>query len=171
MRRSISAVAGGSVLTLALLLAACGGVRSGANLCALVPAEDAAAALGVGLAEAVPQAGDHAQCEWRGAAAGDGLPRKMNAALWRESALRRADPRASGALFFEDQLKTLEKDFPETRVLGAGDASVIGFGDVGDERFTGAILVRKGGDVLTMRIEGADPAAFEAAARRIVDEM
>lgn len=154
-----------------MLVAACGGVRSGANLCALVPAAAATAALGVDLDEAAPQPSDHAHCQWRGVAAPDGLPRLMTAELWREGALRRADPAASGALFFEDKLKALEKDFSETRVLGAGDASVIGFGDVGDERFTGAIVVRKDGDVLAMRIEGGDPAAFEEAARRIVDKM
>lgn len=159
-------------LAVTLFAGACGGVRSGANLCALVPASDAEAALGVALAEAQAKAGDHPQCVWQGADAGDGLARTMSASLWRESALRRADANASGALFFETQLHALEKDYPRTRVIGgAGEVAVIGFGEIGDERFSGAIVARKGGDVLAMRIDGADPAAFEAAARRIVREM
>lgn len=159
-------------LVLALLASGCGGVRSGANLCALVPASEAEAALGVALAEARAEAGDHPQCVWQGADAGDGLPRTMRASLWRERALRRADKGASGALFFETQLQALEKDYPRTRVIGApGAVAVMGFGEIGDERFSGGFVARKEGDVLAMRIEGADPAAFEAAARRIVSEM
>lgn len=159
-------------LAVALFVGACGGVRSGANLCALAPAADAEAALGVPLVAARAEAGDHPQCVWQGADAGDGLPRTMSASLWREGALRRADATASGALFFETQLHALEKDYPRTRVIGgAGEVAVMGFGEIGDERFSGAIVARKGGDVLAMRIDGADPAAFEAVARRIVREM
>jgi hypothetical protein len=156
----------------ALLLAACGDLRSGASLCALVPEADAAAALGVALREARPTKTDHPQCTWTGVDAGDGLPRIMSASLWRERALRRGDRNASGARFFETQLLALEKDYPRTRVIGAaGQVAVMGFGDVGDERFSGAIVVRKGGDVLVMQIDGADPAAFEAVARRIAEKM
>jgi len=159
-------------LALALFAGACGGVRSGANLCALASAREAEAALGVALVEARPEQGDHLRCVWVGADAGDGLPRTMSASLWRERALRRADRNASGAHFFETQLHALEKDYPRTRVVGVpGAAAVMGFGEIGDERFSGAFVARKGRDVLAMRIEGADPAAFEAAARRIVEAM
>ena len=148
-----------------------GGVRSGASLCALVPKAEAEAALGAPPREAVAEKNsDHLQCAWT--AAGDGAPREMTAILWREEALRRKDANLSGALYFEDALRALEKDFPRTRVLGGvGDAAVYGFGDIGDDAFTGGIIVRKRGDVLSMRISGADPAAFEAAARLIAAKM
>jgi hypothetical protein len=166
--RTVGAALGVSLL----LLAGCGELRSGASVCALVSDAEAAAALGVAVREAKPVETDHPQCTWTGADAGDGLPRTMRASLWRERALRRADRNASGALFFETQLLALEKDYPRTRVIGAtGQVAVMGFGDVGDERFSGAIIVRKGGDVLVMQIDGADPAAFEAVARRIAEKM
>lgn len=165
-----------SAVALALLLSACGpfgGVRSGANLCALVSAAEAEAALGVApeAAKAEDNA-DHPVCDWTGTASEDGRPRTMSASLWREDALRRKDATQSGALFFESELRMLEKDFPRTRVLGGiGDAAVFGFGNIEDERFTGGIIVRKNGDVLSMRIDGADPAAFEEVARLIAAKM
>ena len=164
------------IVALAVLAAGCGplgGVRSGAGLCALVSAPDAEAALGVApQAAKVEDSADHPACDWTGVASEDGRPRTMTAALWREEALRRKDATQSGALFFETELHALEKDFPRTRVLGGmGDAAVYGFGAIEDERFTGGIIVRKNGDVLSMRIDGADPAAFEEVARRIAAKM
>ena len=160
------------IVALALLAAACSqGVRSGANLCALVPKADAEAALGAPAQDAATaEAGDHLQCAWT--AAGDGGTRTMTASLWRESKLMHDDATMSGALFFEDQLHALEKDFPRTRVIGGlGEAAVYGFGAIDDDRFTGGIIVRKHGDVLSLRIDGKDPAAFEAAARLIAAKM
>ena len=164
-----------TAVVLTLLASACspfGGVRSGASLCALVSAAEATAALGALSQPAVAEKTvDHPVCEWT-ATSEDGRPRAMSASLWREAALRRKDAAQSGALFFESELHALEKDFPRTRVLGGlGDAAVIGFGDISDERFTGGIIVRKDGDVLSMRIDGADPAAFEEVARLIAAKM
>ena len=157
---------------LAVLMTACSqGVRSGANLCALVPKANAEAALGATTQDArTEEASDHLQCAWT--APGDGATRTMTAALWRETKLMHDDATMSGALFFEDQLHALEKDFPRTRVIGGlGEAAVYGFGDIDDDHFTGGIIVRKHGDVLSMRIDGKDPAAFEAAARLITAKM
>ena len=160
-----------AIVALALLASACSqGVRSGANLCALVPKADAEAALGAPAQDATEKASDHLQCAWT--AAGDGGTRTMTAALWRETRLMHDDATMSGALFFENQLHLLEKDFPRTRVIGGlGEAAVYGFGDIDDAHFTGGIIVRKHGDVLSMRIDGKDPAAFEAAARLIAAKM
>lgn len=158
-------------VALAALAGACGGfggVQSSASLCALVTEEEATAALGVVVVEVAPVDGDHPACQWTGAPPPDGLPRILTADLWRESALRRADRAMTGALFFESQLHLLEKDYGRTRVIGGlGEAAVYGFGDIGDDRFSGAILVRRSGDVFFLRIEGADPAAFEDVARQI----
>ena len=163
-------------VALVLLAGGCGplgGVRSGANLCALVSASEATAAMGV-----VPRAAkarenaDHPVCEWTGTSAEDGSLRTMSVSLWREEALRRKDATQSGALYFESELRALERDYDRTRVLGGmGNAAVFGFGAMEDERFTGGIIVRKKGDVLTMRIDGADPAAFEDVARAIAAKM
>ena len=160
------------LVALALLASACGqGVRSGANLCALVPKADAEAALGAPTQDATTvEASDHLQCAWT--TTGDNATRTMTATLWRESKLMHDDATMSGALFFENQLHLLEKDFPRTRVIGGlGEAAVYGFGDIEDEHFTGGIIVRKHGDVLSLRIDGKDPAAFEAAARLIAAKM
>ncbi len=163
------------ILALALLVSGCGplgGVRSGASLCALVSAAEAEAALGAAPQTANAEDADHPVCDWTGVAADDGRPRTMSASLWRQDALRRKDATQSGALFFETELHALEKDFPRTRVLGGmGDAAVFGFGAIEDERFTGGIIVRKNGDVLLMRIDGKDPAAFEEVTRLIVAKM
>lgn len=161
-----------AIVALALLAGACGqDVRSGASLCALVPQADITAALGAPAQGAAPdEAGDHLQCAWSAATAG--ATHTMTASLWRESRLMRDDATMSGALFFENQLHLLEKDFSRTRVIGGlGEAAVYGFGDLDEDRFTGGIIVRKHGDVLSMRIDGADPAAFEAAARSIAAKM
>jgi hypothetical protein len=163
-----------AVVACAALLAACGpmGVRSGAGLCALAPEAEVSAALGVVVVAAEPGGGDHPACRWNGATSADGIPRYMTADVWRGDALLRARPPTTGAMFFEEQLHLLEKDFGRTRVIGdAGAAAVYGFGEVGAERFTGGIIIRRRNDVLAMRIEGADPAAFETVARRIAEKM
>ncbi|MDX2234554.1 MAG: hypothetical protein NW200_08650 [Hyphomonadaceae bacterium] len=163
------------LVALALLAGACGpfgGVQSGASLCALVPEDEVVAALGVVVVEVAPVAGDHPSCRWSGASGPDGLPRTLSADLWRNGALRRSAPGMSGTAFFESELQRLERDFTRTRVLGGlGEAAVYGFGDITEERFTGGIIVRDEGDVLSLRIAGADPAAFEDVARRIAAAM
>jgi hypothetical protein len=158
---------------LALFASACGpleAVRSGATLCALAPEPEVAEALGA--VTVAPQVADHPSCRWDGATGADGIPRFMTAEIWRDVALRRRLPATTGALFFEAQLHALEQEYPRTRVIGTDvEAAVFGFGEVGDERFSGAILIRRGGDVLSMRIDGADPEAFERVARRISAKM
>ena len=164
------------LVALAVLVVGCGplgGMHSGAGLCASAPAEQLEAALGAAPQDAKASGDDaHPACDWTSVASADGRPRTMSASLWREAALRRKDAGQSGALLFESELHQLEKDFPRTRVLGGiGDAAVIGFGATEDERFTGGILVRKNGDVLSLRIDGADPAAFEEVARLVAARM
>jgi hypothetical protein len=156
------------------LVAGCApaGVATSEALCALAPEAEVAAALGVAVAEVFPQPDDHPACRWTGAPSPDGVPRTMTADLWREKALQRARTAPDGAAFFEEQLHLLERDYGKTRVIGGlGEAAVYGFGEVGDERFSGAIIVRRDGDVLSMRIEGEDPGAFEAVAREVAAGM
>jgi hypothetical protein len=162
-------------VALAALAGACapwGGVSSGANLCTLAAEETLTLALGSAPVEIAPQGSDHPACRWTGALGPDGLPRVLTAEVWTARDLRRVNPPVSAPLFFESQLFLLEKDYGRTRVLGGmGEAAVIGFGEIGEERFTGAILVRKQGAVLSLSIEGADPAAFEQAAREIAEAL
>lgn len=166
----------GRVALLGLALAAAGcsmvsGEVSPQDLCRGVADADARAALGVTADGEIAFAVDSGGCVWS-APSDDGRPRNMRATIQRERDLKRALPPHSGAWAFEDALHALEKDYPRTRVLGGlGDAAVMGFGAIGDDRFAGGLVARKNGDVLVLRIEGDDPAAFEAAARSIAERM
>jgi hypothetical protein len=159
---------------LALALAGCGffgGNLSAADLCRAAADADVRATLGVD-ADATLAAGfEDGACVWRADGA-DGIPRRLTAAVRRDSDLRRATPASSGMIFFENELRALEKDHPRTRLLGGlGDVAVIGFGAYGEGLFAGGLVARKDGDVLIMRVEGEDPAAFEETARGIAEEM
>ncbi|KAF0183730.1 MAG: hypothetical protein IV086_11295 [Hyphomonadaceae bacterium] len=163
-----------ALLGLALVLSGCsliGGDISPDDLCRGVADTDVRTALGAPDGVAVAFAMESGGCVWS-TPSDDGRPRNMRATIRRERDLKRALPPRSGAWAFEDALHALEKDYPRTRVLGGlGDAAVIGFGAIGEDRFAGGLVARKNGDVLTLRIEGDDPAAFEAAARSIADRM
>lgn len=163
----------GVALTL-LALVGCslvGGDLSTAELCRAAAEADVRATLGIS-DEAPLEAGvEDDVCVWRATGA-DGIPRRMTAAVQREDALRRATPASTGMIFFENELRALEKDHPRTRLLGGlGEVAVIGFGGYGEGLFAGGLIARKHGDVLVMRVEGEDPAAFEATAREIAEKM
>ncbi len=48
---------------------------------------------------------------------------------------------------------------------------MMGVGDADATHFNGQIIARKGGDLLVLRIDGRDPAAFEAVARAAAKAM
>jgi hypothetical protein len=141
-----------------------------ADLCKAVSAQEASAALGSVPQQIVNQSATgspHPECTWT---TGDYPPRMMTAAIWREDALVREGRVSAGEDFFAAELAAMERDFAHVRVVnGIGEAAVMGVGDLDGERFTGGILARKGQDVLALRIDGADPAAFEAVARKLAD--
>lgn len=148
-----------------------GGAVPPQDLCRGVADADARAALGATGGDEISFAMESGDCVWS-APSDDGRPREMRATIQRERDLRRALPPRTGAWTFEEALHALEKDYPRTRILGGlGDAAVMGFGAIGEDRFAGGLVARKKGDVLTLRIEGDDPAAFEAAARSIAERM
>lgn len=163
-----------ALLGLALVAAGCdviSGDASPQDLCRGVADEDVRAALGVATEGEISFAMDSGGCVWS-APSDDGRPRNMRAVVRRERDLKRALPPHTGAWAFEQALHALEKDYPRTRILGGlGEAAVMGFGEIGEDRFAGGLVARKRGDVLTLSIEGDDPAAFEAAARSIADRM
>jgi hypothetical protein len=148
-----------------------GGDVSTGELCRGVADADARAALGIDENTQLSFAMDGGACVWS-AASDDGRARVMRAEVRREKDLMRALPPRTGAAAFEDALKALERDYPRTRLLGGiGEAAVMGFGAIGEDRFAGGLVARKAGDVLAMQIEGDDPAAFEAAARSMAERM
>jgi len=166
--RRIAAVA------LPLALAGCGwigGDLSTADLCRSAPDTDVRATLGVPENGALAENVENGVCVWS-ATGDDGMPRRLTVAVHREAALVGATPPQTGVAFFEDELRLLEEEHPRTRVLGGlGDAAVIGFGALGEGPFAGGLVARKDSDVLVMRVEGEDPAAFEAVARAVADAM
>jgi len=163
-----------ALLGLALAASGCeliGGDISAHDLCGGVADTDVRAALGVPEEGAIGFTMESGGCVWS-APSDDGRPRDMRAAVRRERDLKRALPPRTGDWAFEDALHGLEKDYPRTRVLGGlGDAAVMGFGAIGEDRFAGGLVARKDGDVLILSIEGDDPAAFEAVARTIAERM
>jgi hypothetical protein len=80
---------------------------------------------------------------------------------------------AAGAVeAFGSELKKLERSHARTRLLGGlGEAAVIGFGEDSAYGFSGAILVRKGRDVLVVVIEGDDAGAFEDVVRDMTNKL
>lgn len=159
---------------LALALGGCsflGGDLATADLCRAAAEADVRATLGVS-AEAPLTAGfENGECVWSADGA-DAIPRRMTATVKRDAELRRATPARTGMAVFEEELRALEKDHPRTRLLGGlGNVAVIGFGEYGEGLFAGGLVARKDGDVLIMRVEGEDPAAFEATARQIAEKM
>lgn len=166
-------VALAALAALALTVSGCGlfgGNLPAQDLCRGVAEIDVRNALGAGDG-AIGFAMESGECVWT-APSDDGRPRAMRVLVQRDSDLKRALPARTGDGVFEDDLHALERDYPRTRVLGGlGEAAVIGFGEISDERFAGGLVARKDGDVLFGRIDGEDPAAFEAAMRSIVDRM
>jgi hypothetical protein len=141
------------------------------ELCRGVADADLRAALGIDDKSGLSFTMESGSCLWS-APSDDGRPRAMRASIQRERDLKRALPPRTGVQAFEEALQALEKDYPRTRVLGGlGEATVMGFGAIGKDRFAGGLVARKAGDVLNMQIEGDDPAAFEAAARSIAERM
>jgi hypothetical protein len=159
---------------LALALAGCslvGGDLSPRELCGAAEDESVRTALGAPAGADIAFSLENGVCAWR-APDEDGQDRELTAEIKRESDLRRGLPPRTGANVFEDDLRTMERDYPRTRLIGGlGDAAVMGFGEIGGGRFAGALVARKDGDILVLHIDGEDPAAFEAAARAIAEKM
>lgn len=161
-------------LPLALALAGCGLFGrdlSTAELCRAVDEADVRETLGAPAGTVIAAEMEDGACVWRFLGQ-DGAPRSLTAAVYRDGLLEQALPPQTGVAFFEEELRKLEEEHPRTRVLGGlGDAAVIGFGAIGEGPFAGGLVARKDGDVLVMRVEGEDPAAFEATARAMAEAM
>lgn len=161
-----------ALLALALATAACGPTGGGAALCRNTDTSLVAEAIGEEapqLSEPAATAPAHLQCVWR--AADPASPRFVSVTVLRPAQDEATRPRAPEDLF-EDELRALESEFAELRVIGGlGDAAVMGFGDVTEAGFTGGLIARTGKSVLVMRAEGEDPAALESLGRDLVGRM
>lgn len=81
--------------------------------------------------------------------------------------------RGAGRASFESESTKLKAAYTRVGALAEiGEAALMGVGEDADiERFSAEIVAIKGADVLSLRIEGKDPAAFEAVARAAAKAM
>jgi hypothetical protein len=149
---------------LCVALSACG-PRGAANLCGAIKVTDIEEALGANLQGEAQQAstsGPEIACSWSGQSA-DGAPRSLALTVQREV----------GEIAYDHAVEDMRARYARTGTLAdVGDAALLGVGDTADaERFSGQIVARKGKDLLVLRIEGRDPAAFETIARAAAKAM
>lgn len=148
---------------LLVALSACG-PRGAADLCGAIKVDDVEAALGASLNGQTQQAasiGPEIACAWTGQSA-EGGARTLALTVQRNA----------GAQAFDHAKEDLSGRYGRVGTLeDVGEAAVMGVGDADATRFTGQIVARKGDDLLVLRIDGRDPAAFEAIARAAAKAM
>lgn len=147
-----------------------------ASLCTLVSYDDATKVLGappVGSMDTSDHGALNPGCSWMAETKSLGeTPRMLVFTVWRKKSLDIQGAPMSGQVLYQDDQGDIRDEFGEASPLyGAGDEGVIGFapGDKGVMR--GKIVARKGEDVLTMQLTGADRATFEDIARKIAKAM
>lgn len=81
--------------------------------------------------------------------------------------------RRAGRAHYESESTKLKAAYTRVGALeDIGEAALMGVGEDADvERFSAEIVAIKGADVLSLRIEGKDPAAFESVARAAAKSM
>jgi hypothetical protein len=148
--------------------------KIGREVCVMLSPDEVAAILGAPVAsytEEAENAGQHPGCSWFSVEQPDGQ-RTLTATVWREKALKAESEMLSGEAFFEDQAAALRAEFARVGTIeGVGEAGVMGLEPQENGLIEGAILARKGADVLTLTMQGVDPAGFEDAASRIAAAM
>jgi hypothetical protein len=81
--------------------------------------------------------------------------------------------RGAGRAHYESESTKLKAAYTRVGALAdVGEAALMGVGEDADvDRFSAEIVAIKGANVLSLRIEGKDPAAFEAVARSAAKAM
>jgi hypothetical protein len=112
-------------------------------------------------------------CFWLTQAEGGGQPRTLQLTIWRKKILDARDAPSSGRPLYDDAVEALRRKYARVGALAnVGDEAVMAVGESSSaERFSAEILAIKHDDVLSLRIEGRDPAAFEAIARSVARAM
>jgi hypothetical protein len=145
------------------MLGGCG-ERGAANLCGAIKVSDIEEALGASLQGQTQQAasiGPEIACAWSGQSA-EGEARNLALSVQRNAG-KEAYDRAGEDLRARYQRVGTLADIGEAATMGVGDADAM--------HFNGQIIARKGNDLLVLRIDGRDPAAFEAVARAAAKAM
>jgi hypothetical protein len=176
-------------LAAAAALAACGpaGERPGAGapnapaptrivdtVCPTLDQLDVEAVLGAGMASSNEDTANgvgHPGCTWMGVDQPQG-PRVLVATIWRKSQMEPALAAELGASFYEDQKAALITAYAKVGALeGVGEEALMGLTPLEDGQIEGLIIARKGQDVLSLSMRGADASAFEAAAGKLAAAM
>jgi hypothetical protein len=151
-------------IALAALAASCGNPLK-AGVCGAVEGAELEAALGgkpQAQSAATSSATPQTLCSWTAETSNGGI--RMLALMVEKG---------SGKEHFETESQKLKQAYTRVGKLeGIGETALMGIGeDATAEHFAGEIVALKGTDVLSMRIEGQDPAAFEAVARAAAKAM
>jgi hypothetical protein len=146
------------------------------SLCTLVTYEDATKALGappVGSMDTSDHGALNPGCSWMADIKSLGeTPRMLVFTVWRKKSLTMQGAPMSGISLYEDEVGDIHEEFSAAQPLyGVGEEGVIGFEPGNKGLMRGRIVARKGEDVLTMQITGADKATFEAIARKVSAAM
>jgi hypothetical protein len=147
-----------------------------ASVCTLISYEDIARALGrapVGATDTADNGALNPGCSWMGDTADSTkAPPMLVLTIWRKSALDLQGAPMSGEALYQDELGDITDEFGAAQPLyGAGDEGAIGMARDSAGALRAKIVIRKGKDVLTMQLTGADIATFEAIARTVARAM
>jgi hypothetical protein len=133
-------------------------------VCGAIKVSDIEEAIGASLqgqAKQVASAGPEIACAWRGQSL-EGEARNLALTVQRNA----------GAEAYAHASEDLGARYKRVGTLAdIGEAAMMGVGDADAMHFTGQIIARKGADLLVLRIDGRDPAAFEAVARAAAKAM
>jgi hypothetical protein len=99
-------------------------------------------------------------------------PRMLVFTVWRKAGLERQGAPLTGHALYTHNIGDLTDDYGGASPLyGVGDEAMIGVATASKTGFEGRIVARKGEDVLTMQLTGADRATFETLARKVAGAM
>src|SRR5262249_11336792 len=99
-------------------------------------------------------------------------PRLLVFTVWRKKSLDMQGAPMSGQALYNDEVQDLNEEFGTAAPLyGAGDEGMIGEGKTASGEFRSKLVVRKGDDVMTAQLTGADKTAFVEIAREVAGAM
>lgn len=152
-------------VALAALAAACSNPLQAGGVCGAVEGAELEAALGGRPQSQTAQAATttpQTLCSWTAETASGNI--RMLALMVEKG---------GGKEHFDAESAKLKQAYTRVgAITEVGESALMGIGeDSTAEHFSGEIVALKGTDVLSMRIEGQDPAAFEALARAAAKAM
>jgi hypothetical protein len=99
-------------------------------------------------------------------------PRMLVLTIWRKQALEMQGVPRSGKELYDQKAEEILEEFGTAQpVRAAGEEAVIGYAVETGGHLRAKLVARKGTDVLTMQLNGADRDAFEAIAVKVADAM